>query len=89
MTKRYELFANAEAMLIDNAFVIPYNVSGGDGYVASQVHPFETPYSAFGISSNRWKGQRLLAKPLNTEEFNAAQTEWQAARDAAIKDAAK
>ncbi len=89
LTKRYELFANAEAMLIDNAFVSPYNVSGGDGYVASQVHPFETPYSAFGISSNRWKGQKLLAKPLNTEEFNAAQTEWQAARDAAIKDAAK
>lgn len=89
LTKRYELFANAEAMLIDNAFVIPYNVSGGNGYVASKVHPFETPYAPFGVSSQRWKGQKLLAKPLNTEEFNAAQTEWQAARDAALKEAAK
>ena len=89
LTKRYELFANAEAMFINNAFVIPYNVSGGSGYVASKVHPFETPYSAFGISSERWKGQKLLAKPLSTEEFNAAQSEWQAARDSALKEAAK
>jgi len=87
LTKRYELFANAEAMLIDNAFVIPYNVSGGDGYVASKVHPFETPYSSFGVSSLRWKGQKLLAKPMNTEEFNAARTQWQAARDVALKEA--
>lgn len=88
LTKRYELFAEAEAMLIDNAFVVPYNVSGG-GYMASKVHPFEAPYSSFGISSERWKGQKLLAKPMNTQEFEAAQKEWQAARDAALKEAAK
>jgi oligopeptide transport system substrate-binding protein len=88
LTKRYELFANAEAILIENAFVIPYNVSGGDGYLASKVHPFETPYSSFGVSTLRWKGQKLLAKPMNTEEFNAARTEWQSARDAALKEAA-
>ncbi len=88
LPKRYELFAEAEAMLIENAFVVPYNVSGG-GYVASFVHPFEAPYSSFGISADRWKGQKLLAKPMNTEEFEAAQKEWQAARDAALKEAAK
>ncbi len=89
LEKRYELFANAEAMLIENAFVIPYNVSGGNGYVASKIHPFESPYSPFGISSDRWKGQKLLAKPLNSEEFEKAQAEWQTARDAALKEAAK
>jgi len=88
IAKRYELFANAEAMLIDNAFVMPYNVSGGNGYVASKVHPFESPFSPFGVSSERWKGQKLLAKPMNTEEFNTARDEWQAARDAALKEAA-
>lgn len=87
ITKRYELFAQAEALLIDNAFVVPYNVSGG-GYMASKVHPFEAPYSSFGISAERWKGQKLLAKPMNTEEFEKAQEEWQAARDAALKEAA-
>lgn len=86
LVRRYELFAEAEAMLIDNAFVMPYNVSGG-GYVASKVHPYEAPYSAFGISSERWKGQKLLAVPMGTEEFEKAQKEWQAAREEALKAA--
>lgn len=86
LNKRYEIFANAEAYLIDNAFVIPYNVSGG-GFWASKVHPFETPYSPFGISAERWKGQKLLAKPMNNEEFEKAKTEWQTQRDLALKAA--
>jgi len=87
LPKRYETFANAEAYIIDNAFVIPFYVGGG-GFWASKVHPFETAYSPFGVSAERWKGQKLLAKPMNTEEFNAAKIEWQAARDAALKEAA-
>lgn len=87
LSKRYEIFANAEAYLINNAFVMPYSVSGGNGYEASLVHPFEMPYAPFGISSLRWKGQKLLAKPMNTEEFEEAQKEWQAAREAALKKA--
>lgn len=89
LTKRYELFANAEAYLIENAFVIPYNVSGGDGYVASLVQPFETPYAPFGIASLRWKGQKLLVKPMGTEEFNAGYEAWKTEREAALKEAAK
>ncbi len=88
LAKRYELFAEAEAMFIENAFVVPYFVSGG-GYTATRVHPFEAPFSPFGISSERWKGQKLLAKPMNTEEFYEAQKEWQAARDKALKEAVK
>lgn len=88
LQERFELFARAEAILIDNAFVIPYNVSGG-GYVASKVHPFEAPYSPFGVSPERWKGQKLLAKPMNTEEFEIANKEWQAAREAALKESAR
>lgn len=57
LKERYELFAEAEAMLIDNAFVVPFRVSGG-GYVSSHMHPFESPYAPFGLSSDRWKGQR-------------------------------
>ncbi|MDF2948722.1 MAG: ABC-type transporter, periplasmic subunit [Sedimentibacter sp.] len=89
LTKRYELFANAEAYLIENAFIMPYCVSGGDGYVASLVQPFETPYAPFGIASLRWKGQKLLAKPMSTEEFNAGYEVWKTEREAALKEAAK
>lgn len=89
LSKRYELFANAEAYLINNAFVVPFNVSGGDGYVASVVLPFERPYAPFGIATMTWKGARLLAKPISTDEFNKAQEEWQAERDEALKEAAE
>ena len=88
LTKRYELFANAEAYLVENAFVIPYNVSGGDGYVASLVQTFESPYAPFGIASLRWKGQKLLAKPMNTEEFNELYEVWKTERAEALKEAA-
>ncbi|WP_326911362.1 peptide ABC transporter substrate-binding protein [Sedimentibacter sp. MB31-C6] len=87
LTRRYELFAEAEALLINNAFVIPFCVSGGDGYVASQVHPFESQFAPFGISRDRWKGQKLLVRPLNTEEFNAAYEQWKIERDEALKEA--
>lgn len=83
--KRYELFAEAEAMLIENAFVIPFKVSAGDGYVASLVDPFDAPYAPFGIASLRWKGQRLLSKPMNTEEFNTNYEVWKIEREAALK----
>jgi len=88
LPKRYELFANAEAYLINNAFVIPYCVSGGDGYVASVVLPFERPYAPFGIAYMTWKGAKLLADPISMDEFNKAQEEWQAARDEALKEVA-
>jgi oligopeptide transport system substrate-binding protein len=88
LSKRYQLFADAEAMLIDNAFVVPYNVSGGDGYVASMVLPFERPYAPFGIATMTWKGAKILADPISMEEFEAAQEEWQAERNEALKEAA-
>ena len=86
--KRYELFADAEALLIEEAFVMPYCVSGGNGYVVSKIHPFEAPFAPFGISSERWKGQKLLAQPMSTEEFNEAYEVWKTEREAALKKAA-
>ena len=80
---RYELFAEAESYLIDNAFVLPYAVGGG-GYVSSKINPFEAPYSPFGVSSERWKGQKIMAKPMSTPEFNKMQEEWQIEREAAL-----
>ena len=85
LAKRYELFAEAEAMLIENAFVMPFKVSAGDGYVASLLDPFESPYAPFGIASLRWKGQKLLSKPMSTEEFNAGYEAWKAEREEALK----
>ncbi len=86
LEKRYQLFADAESYLIDNAWVVPYGVGGG-GYVASLLHPFEAAYSPFGVSSARWKGMRILSKPLNTEQYFAEKEKWEQERTDALKAA--
>lgn len=84
--KRYELFAEAEAFLIEEAFVIPYALGGG-GYVASRLSPFESQYSPFGVSSDRYKGQKILEKPMNTEEYKKGLAKWEEERAKALKEA--
>ncbi len=86
--KRYELFAKAEAFLIDEAFVIPYSV-GGSGYVASKLNPFEAQYSPFGVTAEKFKGQRLLDKPMSNDEFKEALAKWEQERADALAKAAQ
>lgn len=83
--KRYELFAEAEAFLIEEAFVIPYAVSGGS-YVASRLSPFDAQYSPFGVAGERFKGQKLLDKPMNTEVFLTELGKWEKERAEALKN---
>lgn len=89
--KRLTLFAEAEAYFIDNAFVIPYAVSGGGasggGYSASRLNPFESQYSPFGVASERYKGQKIMEKPMNSEEFTKALKQWEIERAEALKAA--
>lgn len=79
LERRFELFAEAEAYIIENAWVVPYGLGGG-GYTSSLLNPFESPYSPFGVSGQRFKGQRILDKPMNSEEYAAALAEWEAKR---------
>ena len=83
--KRYELFAKAEAYLIHQAWVIPYGLGGG-GYTSSLLHPFEAPYSPFGVSSERWKGQRILSGPMSTEMYFKEKAKWEDERKKALED---
>ncbi len=85
---RYTLFANAEAFFLNEAFVIPYSVGGG-GFVASTLDPFTSPYSPFGVSSSRFKGQQILAKPMDTETYKAGFEQWEKERASALKKAGK
>lgn len=82
--KRYQLFADAEAFLIEEAFVIPYALGGG-GYSASRLNPFESQYSPFGVSSERYKGQKIMDKPMNTEEYKIGLEKWEKERTEALK----
>lgn len=86
--ERYELFAKAEAFLIEEAFVIPYAV-GGSGYEASKLNPLEGQYSPFGVTSEKFKGQTVLEKPMSNDEFKKALAEWEQKRAEALAEAAK
>ncbi len=84
MNARYEAFAKAEAYLIEHAFVMPFGYGNG-GYTASRLNPFEGQYAPFGLSIDRFKGQHLLAEPMNTEQYFAAMDQWEADRLALAK----
>lgn len=87
--RRYELFAAAEAYLIEEAWVIPFRVGGG-GYVATKLEPFASPYAPFGVSSLQYKGQIVMEEPMGMEEYKAAREKWERDRAAALEaEAAK
>lgn len=81
LAARYNAFADAEAFLINHALVIPFGTGTG-GYTASRLDPFTAQFAPFGLSVERYKGQKLLEKPLNTEEYYDAYDQWQADREA-------
>lgn len=77
--RRFELFAEAEAYVIDNAWVVPYGLGGG-GYYSSKLNPFEAPFSPFGVSYLRFKGQRIHEEPMNMQDYEEQLAEWEAER---------
>lgn len=86
ISKRYNMFAEAEAYIIENAWIIPFSTGGG-GYISSKANPFEGPFSPFGVAGLRWKGQKLLEKPMSTEEYYEIRAEWEKNRASALENA--
>ena len=82
---RYEAFANAEALLLENAVVIPYKISGYS-YTISNVNPLEGEYAPYGVALQRFKYQKLYDTSMNMDEFNAAYAQWETERAAAIAE---
>ena len=76
LAKRYELFAIAERYMIDNALVIPYNLSAAS-YQVTKLNIFEGEFAPFGISSLRFKYQTLYDDFVTAEQYEAAFAAWQ------------
>ena len=72
---RYNAFAEAEAFLIKHAIIAPFSVDS-DGYMASYRDPFSGMFAPYGLSPFRYKGVKLLDKPMNNDEFKAAYAQW-------------
>ena len=83
ISARYNKFAEAEAYFIDHAFIIPFAVKN-DGYCVNKISPFDRPFAPFGVSSLKFKGAKLLEKPMSLEEYQAAEEQWNKEREAAM-----
>ncbi len=54
-SKRFVLYAQAEALLLDSAVMIPTTTQGG-AYTISRIAPRTIPYVQWGNDDDRWKG---------------------------------
>ncbi len=74
---RYDLYAEAERMLIEKAMVKPVYRSGG-GYVASMVDPFTGWADWASPFIRNMNGKKLLNRPMSLEEYDLYAAEYEA-----------
>ena len=67
---RYKAFADAEALLITNALVIPRGMSV-PAYLATRLNYWEGQYASIGFSNKRLKGIHVLDHYVSMEEYEA------------------
>jgi oligopeptide transport system substrate-binding protein len=85
---RYTAFAEAEAFLINHAIIIPFSIDTY-GYVASRLNPFEAQYTPYGVPQYRYKGLKLLDKPMGNTEYHAVYEAWKRERAAALQTSSR
>ncbi|MBR6851592.1 MAG: peptide ABC transporter substrate-binding protein, partial [Lachnospiraceae bacterium] len=78
--KRYDYYAQAEALLIEHAIICPSRVSNGEGYVADRLSQFDGQFAPYGLARSRYKGMIIHENSMSMEEFNAAYAKWDTER---------
>ena len=73
---RFELYAQAEAYLLDNALFIPYITQGGN-YSVSKVIPYTNLYGAYGLSDSKYKYMQVSDSIVTNEEREALKADWE------------
>ena len=79
--ERLQYFAEAEAYLCGNGFVIPF-ISSLRGYYMSYSVPYTSPLTLYG--NTKYKGTLVMNEPLTLEEFQKLDAEYEVARAAAL-----
>ena len=77
-SKRFVLYAQAEAMLLDSAVMIPTTTQGG-AYTISRIAPRTVPYVQWGNDDDRWKGIIISDEFLTPAERADLLEQWAAA----------
>lgn len=84
--KRWNMLAEAEAFLINEALVIPTFQSGG-GWWLCRLDPFSGFNTQFGRDEDILKGKVILDKPMTREEYDKALEKFLKEREEAQKNA--
>lgn len=86
LQKRYELLAEAEAFLINEAMVLP-TFHGSGGWSLSKLEPFSAHCGQFGQDYDILKGAKIMDEPMTREELEAAEKQYIQEREEALKNA--
>jgi len=76
VSKRFKLFAEAEAQIIDDAVILPL-MSGGGTFVLSRVVPYTAPFSVYGSDKHKFKGVIVGEKVVSVAEREKAKAQWE------------
>lgn len=79
--KRYEMFAEAEAYLYENAYYIPVYTSGASFQMTS-INIYSKPYAKSGACGYKIKFYEAYDHAITTEEMAKFEEEWKAERKA-------
>ena len=75
--ERLNYFAQAEAFLLEGAYMIPV-MSSLRGYHMTYEVPYTAPFMLYG--NVRYKGMKVLEEPLTLEEYQIQTAAWEIAR---------
>ncbi|MBQ9535845.1 MAG: peptide ABC transporter substrate-binding protein [Clostridia bacterium] len=70
INERYEAYSQAEAWLLEHAYIKPY-MSGGGSYKMTRIVPYTVPGGYFGMSRFKMKGALIREDPITAAEYAA------------------
>ena len=75
VSKRYKIFSDAEAQILDDAVILPW-MSGGGTFMLSRVVPYTVPRAAYGSDQYKFKGIIVGDKVISVADRDKAKTQW-------------
>lgn len=70
INERYETYAQAEAYILEHAYIKPY-MSGGGSYNMTRIVPYTVPGGYFGMARYKMKGALIRENPITAAEYEA------------------
>ena len=77
--ERYLAMANAEAWLLDNAYIIPIYQNGGT-FQLTTINNYSKVHTGVGIDLFKWKGIEAYDHVITAQENEVFKQEWEAER---------